>query len=59
MVTETKEGESLSTKTYARLFRDVELSKDLEECTEFFSMEGSYWQLKKKAFSIEYTYKSM
>lgn len=50
MVTETKEGESLSTKTYAGLFRDVELSKDLEECTEFFSMEGSCWQLKKKHF---------
>lgn len=50
MVTETREGESSNTKTYTKLLRDVELSKDLEECTEFFSVEGSYCQLLKKHF---------
>lgn len=50
MVTETKEGESLNTKTYTKLFRDVESFEDLEEYTEFFSVEGSYWQLLKKPF---------
>lgn len=50
MVTENKEGESLNTKTYTKLFRDVESFEDLEECTEFFSVEGSYWQLLKKPF---------
>lgn len=50
MVTETKESESLNTKTYTKLFRDVESFEDLEEYTEFFSVEGSYWQLLKKPF---------
>lgn len=46
MITETKAGGSLNTKACTKPFIDV----DLEECIEFFTVEGSYWQILNEHF---------